>query len=137
MRSAKRVIILSAVLVGLLIWPNIVLANGEDVFGTISLPGIFKYPRLEYKGLTQFLTNIVRLLIVAGGLFALFNIILAGYGFMGAGDDPKKMAAASAKIWQSLIGLLLIAGSLVLAALFGWLLFRDATIFLAPKIYGP
>ena len=82
MRSAKRVIILSAVLVGLLIWPNIVLANGEDVFGTISLPGIFKYPRLEYKGLTQFLTNIVRLLIVAGGLFALFNIILAGYGFI-------------------------------------------------------
>lgn len=125
------------ILVGFSLWPKIVLANGEDIFGTISLPTIFKYKRLEEEGLTQFLSNVVRLLIVAGGLFALFNIILAGYGFMGAGDDPKKMAAAWAKIWQSLIGLLFVAGSLVLAALFGWLLFRDATIFLKPKIYGP
>jgi len=112
---------------------------GGEIFGTITLPTIFRYGGLigEPGGLVRFLNNLIKLLIVAGGLFALFNIIFAGYGYMSAGDDPKKVAAASAKIWQSLIGLLLIAGSFVLAAIFGWILFRDATAILAPKIYGP
>jgi len=109
-----------------------------QIFGPITPPpAIQQYGLLEEEGLIRFLNNIVRLLIVAGGLFAFFNIILAGYGFMSAGDDPKAMGRASAKIWQSLIGLLFIAGSLVLAAIFGYLLFKDATAILSPKIYGP
>lgn len=111
-----------------------------QIFGKITMPpGISAYGGLtgEPGGLVRFLNNLIKLLIVVGGLFALFNIILAGYGYMSAGDDPKKTAAASAKIWQSLIGLLLIAGSFVLAAIFGWILFRDVTAILAPKIYGP
>lgn len=113
----------------------------DNIFGKITLPGFFKYgglfPTLETGGLVLFLNNVIKLLIIVGGLFAFFNIILAGYGFISAGDDPKKMAAAWSKIWQSLIGLLLIAGSFVLAAIFGWLLFRDATAILVPRIYGP
>jgi len=114
-----------------------------DIFGEIHLPGFFKYgglfPSLEEGtgGLILFLNNLVKLLIVVGGLFAFFNIILAGYGFMSAGDDPKAMGRAWAKIWQSLFGLLFIAGSLVLAAIFGWLLFGDASAILIPRIYGP
>lgn len=109
-----------------------------QIFGQITPPpAIQKYGVLEAEGLVRFLNNIIKLLIVAGGLFAFFNIILAGYGFMSAGDDPKKMAAAWAKIWQSLMGLLFVAGSFVLAAIFGWLLFGNATAILKPKIYGP
>jgi len=51
--------------------------------------------------------------------------------------DPKKIGEASSRIWQSLIGLLLVAGSFVLAAIFGWLIFGDALAILRPEIYGP
>jgi hypothetical protein len=114
-----------------------------DIFGTIENPfsklGVTGYagePGPNF-GMIRFLNNIIRLLIVIGGLFAFFNLIIAGYGFLSAGDDPKKMGAAWSRIWQSLIGLLFILGSFVLAGIFGYLLFGDASAILNPKIYGP
>jgi len=111
--------------------------NIENPLRRINPQGYGGIKLTEGQGLIAFLNNVVRLLIVVGGLFAFFNLILAGYGFLSAGDDPKKMAAAWAKIWQSMMGLLFIVGSFVLAAIFGWLLFGDATAILNPKIYGP
>lgn len=112
-----------------------------DIFGTIGNPlkkiNPQGYESIKAGGIVYFLNNIIRLLIVVGGLFAFFNLILAGYGFLSAGDDPKKMGAAWAKIWQSMMGLLFILGSFVLAAIFGWLLFGDASAILNPKLYGP
>lgn len=115
-----------------------------DIFGSIDNPlriinpgGYGGIRQAEGRGLINFLNNAVRLLIVVGGLFAFFNLILAGYGFLSAGDDPKKMSAAWARIWQSLMGLLFIIGAFVLAGIFGYLLFGDARAILNPKIYGP
>ncbi len=110
-----------------------------EIFGAIQNPLAGGYGGFaeEGKGLVGFLNNIIRLLIVVGGLFAFFNLILAGYGFLSAGDDPKKMGAAWAKIWQSMIGLLFIVSSFVLAAIFGFLLFGNPTAILKPTIYGP
>lgn len=114
-----------------------------DIFGTIRNPftilGVPDYaaPPGPNFGLIKFLNNVIRLLILVGGLFAFFNLILAGYGFLSAGDDPKKMAAAWAKIWQSMMGLLFIVGSFVLAAIFGYLLFRNPGALLMPTLYGP
>ena len=105
-------------------------------------PGVREYtalgdPAQAAPGLLYFLNNLIKFGIVIAGIFAFINLILAGYGFMSAGDDPKKIAGAWAKIWQSLIGLLVIAGSFVLAAIFGWLLFGDPRAILIPQIYGP
>lgn len=112
-----------------------------QIFGTIKNPLSIisgrSYPDVYGGGITMFLTNIVRLLIVIGGLWAFLNIILAGYGFLGAGDDPKNIEKAWQKIWQSFLGMLFIVVSFVLAGLAGWLLFGDATAILNPKIYGP
>lgn len=116
-----------------------------DLIGPINPPpGVNQYRSLipnpndvAAAGLIPFLNNLVKLITVIAGLYAFLNIILAGYGFMSAGDDPKKMASAWAKIWQSLIGLLIIASSFVLAIIFGWLLFRDPTIILKPAIFTP
>ena len=109
-------------------------------FGPITAPpGVEKYAGSggEAPGLITFLSNIVKLLIIIGGIYALINIVLAGYGFLSAGDDPKKIQAATGKIWQSLIGLLIMAGSFLLAALFGWILFQDPRFILWPQIQGP
>jgi hypothetical protein len=109
-----------------------------QVIGQVTPPAfVTGYGSLTGGGLIKFFNNIIRLLIVVGGLWAFLNLVLAGYGFLGAGEDPKKMAGAWAKIWQSMIGLLFILGSFVLAAIFGYLLFGDARAILNPRIYGP
>jgi hypothetical protein len=113
------------------------LAADDNIIGDIPLPGpLAKYGSYN-EGLVNFLNNLIQFLIVIAGLYAFVNLILAGYGFMSAGGDPKNVEKAWAKIWQSLVGLLIIAGSFVLAAIFGWLLFGDASAILSPKIYGP
>ena len=73
-------------------------------------------------------------MIVIAGVYALFNLIFAGYAFMSAGDDAKKVAGAWAKIWQSLLGLAIAAGAFVLAAIFGQLIFRQWDFILNPQI---
>lgn len=89
------------------------------------------------QGLVAILNSLVKLTIVAAGVYAFFNLILAGYVFLSAGGDPKNITKAWDKIWQTLLGLMVVAGSFVLAAIFGWVIFHDATALLTPRIYGP
>lgn len=79
----------------------------------------------------------MRVLVIAAGIYAVINLILAGYAFMSAGDDPKKVAGAWAKIWQTLLGLAVAAGAFVLAGIFGQLVFNDPTFLLRPTIPTP
>jgi len=115
-----------------------------QVFGQLAPPPPFQTgPGIANQygdittGLVSLLNNIIRLLIMVGGLWAFINLILAGYGFLSAGDDPKKVASAWQKIWQSMMGVLFIIGSFVLASIFGYLLFGKADFFFKPIIYGP
>lgn len=110
-----------------------------DIFGNIENPLQGGWGNLDQpgRGLIGFANSILKLLIVAGGIFTFLNILLAGLAFMSAGGDPKKIEQAVNKIWQSVIGLVIMAGSFVLAALIGWIIFGDTTAILSPKIYGP
>lgn len=82
----------------------------------------------------RLLNLFVQILIIGAGIYALINLILAGYSFLGAGDDPKKIEGAWAKIWQTLLGLAFAAGAFILAAIFGQLLFNDWGFILNPRI---
>lgn len=108
-----------------------------DIIGTIQNPQLAPYGDLTNGGLVLFVTNLIRLAFVGAGIYALLNFIMAGYGFMSAGGDSKKIGEAWSKIWQTLMGLVFIVGSFALAALFGHLIFGDASFILHPKIYGP
>lgn len=88
-------------------------------------------------GLIFLLNNLLRLIFVIGGLFAFLQIIVAGIQFISAGGDPKQIEGAWNKIWQSIVGLLIMVLSFGLAALFGILLYGDALAILNPKLYGP
>ncbi len=120
---------------------NQLLAECNTFFGCISPPAPFQNVPGQYggfqTGLISFANNMIKFIIVAAGIFAFFNIIIAGYSFLGAGGDPKKIEQAWGRIWQSLLGLLFVAGSFVLAAIFGWIIFGDARAILIPKVYGP
>lgn len=118
-----------------------VFAQDEIIGGVTPPPGVKTW--IEQRGggtipgLIPFANALLKLLIVLAGLYAFFNLIIAGYQFMSAGSDAKKVGEAWSKIWQSLIGLLIVAGSFVLAGIFGWLLFGDPMAILNPSIYGP
>lgn len=109
-------------------------------FGPINLPETIekKYPGgIEGGVIGRFLNWTFQALIIGASVYALFNLILAGYAFMSAGDDPKKMAGAWAKIWQTFLGLAFAAGAYVLAAIIGQLIFGEADFILKPKIPTP
>lgn len=104
-------------------------------FGTVAPPSaIGNFRPVESGGLGQLLNLVLNVMVVAGGIYALFNFILAGYMFFSAADDPKKAEAAWGKIWQTAVGLLFIAGTLLLGAIFSYLIFGDATTILSPSI---
>lgn len=134
----KKVLSIFIVLsfVGLLLTTSVMAQGGTNPFGTVTnpLPGGSLGPG---GGLTVFLTNILRLIFVAAGLFAFVRIVLCGMRFISAGGDVKKIESAWACIWQSLLGLIIIVSSFAIAALLGLLFFGDPGAILNPVIYGP
>lgn len=107
-------------------------------FGEISIPGgLGSYgndPGIAFGRLIQFG---LRAMVIGAAIYALFNLALAGYSFMSAGDDTKKVSGAWSQISQTLIGLSFSAGAFVLAALFGKLIFNDYGFLLNPVIPMP
>ena len=110
----------------------------DNFFGEVKPPqGISEYGNLTAGGAVRFGNNIIKLMITAAGLFTLVNIVSAGFSYISAGGDPKKIDTANSKITFSIIGLIITAGSFVIAAIIGWLVFKDPAALLNPTIYGP
>lgn len=115
------------------------LSQGSNsrIFGKVTPPPGVSAIAADVSGLATLLGIVVKILIVVAGLYSFINIILAGYQFLSAGGDSKAVQNAWAKLWQTLIGLLFVAGSFVLAAIFGQLLFKDPTFLLQLRIFIP
>lgn len=111
------------------------LLSQANVFGTITPPtALSQYGSSPAAAIGGLIERVIQLLIIGAGIYALFNFVLAGYDFLSAGDDPKKIQGAWGKIWQTALGLAFAAGSFVLAAIFGQLIFNDPTFILHPVI---
>jgi hypothetical protein len=107
----------------------------DNVFGTIKAPdSAFKDSATPQAAIGNLIQLVIWILIIGAGIYALFNLVLAGYSFMSAGDDSKKVSGAWAMIYQTMIGLAVAAGSFVLAAIFGQLIFGKWDFILNPTI---
>lgn len=107
----------------------------DNPFGTVTLPaGLSKYGSEPGPAIGKLVQFSLRALVVGAAVYALFNLVLAGYSFMSAGDDSKKVSGAWSQISQTLIGLAFSAGAFVLAAIFGQLIFGDPFFLLKPSI---
>jgi hypothetical protein len=115
-----------------------ILGNIANPYNTLA-PGVTGYQNASGGGLILIFSNFVKLVIVAAGLYTLLNFILAGIGFMGAGGDPKVMQRSQERIYRSIMGLLVVAGSFVIAAIVGYVIFGSANwnILINPVIYSP
>ena len=111
----------------------------DEIIGNVGAPFATQAWGEDLGGLAAFMNAIIKLVIVVAGLYAFFNLVMAGYAFMSAGDDPKKMTAAWSKIWQSILGLAIAAGSFVLAAIIGRLLYGPDgwNMLLQLQLFGP
>lgn len=110
----------------------------DNPFGTVAVPvGLSNFgsePGPAFGKLIQFG---LRALVVGAGVYAMFNLVLAGYSFMSAGDDSKKVAGAWAQITQTIIGLAFSAGAFVIAGIIGQVLFGYSDFLLRPIIPTP
>ena len=89
------------------------------------------------SGLGNLLGAMLRIMVVIAGIWALFNFILAGYQFIQAGGDSKAVSAAWARIWQSMVGIIIVAASFLFAAIIGQIFFGSPTAILSPKLITP
>jgi hypothetical protein len=102
--------------------------------GTITPPRAVTQAGTYATGPGKILQLVMTVIIAVSGVYALINFLLAGLGFIAAGSDPSKIEKAWTKIWQTIVGLLLVAGSFTLAAIVGKLIFNDWTALLTPEI---
>jgi len=110
----------------------------QNPFGSVNPPSYLSQLGGGQLGGIGILLNItMKTLIVIASVYAVFNFIMAGYHYISAAGDPKRIQEASAKIWQTIIGLTVAAGSIVIAGLVGQLLFGGASTILNPTVFGP
>ncbi len=88
-------------------------------------------------GLPSFITNAITIIFAAAGLFAFFNLMIAGFSYISAAGDEKKIQAATTSINMSLLGLAVMVGAAAVTGIVSFLLFGDAGAILSPSITGP
>ena len=107
-------------------------------WGTVAPPpGVDQFDGGSIGGLQILLSIVLRTLIVGAGIYAVINIILAGYAYLSGAGDPKRISDATAKIWHSILGLIIAAGAFVIAALIGQILFDDPDALLQIRYFTP
>jgi len=107
------------------------------VFGTVGAPaGITKFGS-GVGGISILLNIVLRTMIVIAGIYAVFNLILAGYAYISAGGDSKAIAGATAKITQTLIGLTVAAGAFVIAGVISQILYGNPGQILNIQVFTP
>mgnify|MGYP001048182571 CR=1 FL=1 len=110
----------------------------DNPFGTVNPPpGVEQFSGGDVSGLQVLLNIVLRTLIVGAGVYAVINLILAGFWYIGGSGDSKRIWEANNKIWHSLLGLIIAAGAFVIAGVIGKILFGDYNALLQIKIFTP
>jgi len=104
------------------------------LFGSVDSPYTGRYNSAQGQGLFLLISNLFKLISVVAGLYFVFQMIMAGYLYLSAEGDAKKVLAAQTKVWQSAVGLVIIAAAFILAAIAEK--FTGLKI-LNPILYGP
>jgi len=108
----------------------------SPIFGQITPPAAVARFGDPEKGLLTFVSYLVRLAIIFAGLFVFINLILAGYQFI-SGGDPQKINQGWQRIYMSLLGLIIVAASVLLTGVISLIFFGNAWAILSPTIIGP
>lgn len=103
----------------------------EDVVGSITLPGGIPS---EVAKTGDFISAMVRFLMIVGGVFSLWQFLSGGFQFISSGGDKGKIAEAQQKINMSILGLVTMTASFLIIAVISQVLFGSFTYILSPEI---
>lgn len=132
MKIKTKLNIFTSVFVSLF-WSFASTSLAQNVIGTVQNP-LTKYAGTQGQGLFKFISNVMKFAGTIAGIYMVFQLIIAGYSYISASGDPKKAEAAWAMIWQSILGIVIVASAFAIAALVER--FTGIKI-LTPVIYGP
>lgn len=74
------------------------------------------------------ISAIIGFMTVAAGIWFMFEILFAGYEWISAGGDAKKLETARARITHGFMGLLIVVGAWALLAITGQFLGIDILV---------
>lgn len=115
--------------------------GASEVFGSIKPPepvtNTYGVLGGDGAGLTGFISDIIILLTIIGGIWALFNIIIGGLALITSDGDSAKLTEFGSKLSMTIVGLVLMVGAPLIAAIIGFLVYGDATMLLQPTLLGP
>ncbi len=110
---------------------------GSNIKNPLNVLNPQKNPYKDVTNLPLFISNLLKLLTIGAGIFVMINFVLAGFNYVIANGDEKKLETANSMMINSIIGLAIIAASYVITGIISYLIFGDPTTILHPKIYGP
>lgn len=106
-----------------------------QVLGPIQAPFSDGYFKIQNGGaIFLFISNLFKLAGVVAGILLVFQLIVAGYDYITANGDSKKVDQAWQKIWQSILGIIVIASAFTIAGVVERL---TGLNILNPALYGP
>lgn len=111
----KKILLSLVISISLSLLPTIVFA--QDL-GTIKPPPGTPTGGNDPSGfVANFVRGGINLLVIVAFVIALIWMIFAGYSFIFAGDDPKKISSAWSRIYWGLLGLIIVGGAYALVRL--------------------
>ncbi|MDH5533399.1 MAG: hypothetical protein OEX81_03165 [Candidatus Pacebacteria bacterium] len=118
------------------------IADASATFGTIDAPaGVVDYNIAagggDAIGILVFITRFIQLIFVIAGIWVMYNVISAGFIYLGAEGDSKAHSKVKDQITMSVIGLIIIVASYGIASIIGLIFFGRADFILNPIIQGP
>lgn len=90
--------------------------GGLGPFGTLGSSGDAK---AGLVGLINTISSVVGFMTVVAGIWFLFQLLFAGYTFMSAGGDSKKIQESRDRIVHAFMGIVIVVGAWSLLAVVG------------------
>ena len=103
----------------------------DPIVGPISIPT--EVPT-DITKTGDFVSAIVKLLMLVGGVFTLWQFLSGGFQLITSAGDKGKIAEAQQKIQMSIIGLVVMTASFILIGILSLVLFGNFLYILNPVI---
>lgn len=127
--------------------PNICFADPSKPCGSRPVVGGVTPPQaiLEWRfadggysaiGVINFLSMLVRLVTIIGGIITMMNFVWAGFIYVISAGSSDANSKVKDKLTYSVIGLAIIVSAYTGAGLIGLIFFGDASFILSPKLEG-
>lgn len=94
--------------------------GGLGPWGDIGRPGtLISWVATQF---TIILSRVISIMTIVAGLYFMFNIFIAAYGFFHAGGSDEKVKQCTDSILHSVVGLIVVIAAYALVSLLGALL---------------